>query len=336
MIPDVSIIVPIYNGEKYIEDCVRCLLEQTHQNIECILVDDGSRDRTPEMCDYFASLDGRIKVIHQENKGLSMTRNAGIEAATGKYVYFFDVDDKIDSNLVADNYGLAVENNADLVLFGFRYYNVDEDRFVERPLPHRFVGTAQEFFEQYLIQTIDHEVFNAPWNKMIKRELFENSQLRFDTRYPIYEDIIFAALLLQKTGKIVVNHKMYYDYYLKSTGSLLTKFFDNFFDSVSQFYHNAMEYCNLYDNNENQVRRFQKLYSDLTVMHLKQISCQQSLSRNRKYELIERICKDRIFLDAIEQVDYSNNLKKRVVRKLINQGCIGGIYFYYRYLSGKS
>lgn len=332
-IPDVSVIVPIYNGESYIDDCMKCLLKQTHQNVEFILVNDGSKDHTKEMCDQYAKVDDRIHVIHQQNKGLSGARNAGIAAATGKYVYFFDVDDKISEKLVEDNYRLAKEQDADLVMFGFRYFNVDENRFVERPLSKDFIGNDQEFFEQCLVDTIDHEVFNAPWNKMIKRSLFQDESLCFDSNYPIYEDIIFASLLLQKTKKIVVNKQIYYDYYLKSSGSLLTRFFMNFFESVSRFHMNAMDYCSMYEENEKQILRFNKLYSTLVVMHLKQISCQKTLTKEKKYEMIGKICGNDRFLDALNHSDYAQNPKKRIVRRMINRKMVKSICFYYRFFS---
>ena len=96
--PLISIIVPVYNVEKYINDCVDSVINQSYQNWEMILVDDGSPDRCPEYCDKYATLDSRIKVIHQENKGLSEARNVGMRMATGEYLYFLDSDDFLVEN----------------------------------------------------------------------------------------------------------------------------------------------------------------------------------------------------------------------------------------------
>ena len=100
----ISVIVPIYNVEKYLENCVNSILNQTYDNLEIILVDDGSPDRCPELCDKFAMLDNRIRVIHQQNGGLSKARNSGIDVARGKYLVFVDSDDTIENELIRKLY----------------------------------------------------------------------------------------------------------------------------------------------------------------------------------------------------------------------------------------
>lgn len=324
----VSIIIPVYNGEKYIDMCMESMLSQTYENIEIIMVDDGSRDMSGELCDKYSKADCRVKVIHQENKGLSGARNAGIAKASGEYVIFFDVDDTVDKNVIRDNIALAVENDADVVMFCFWYYNVDEDKLIPNTLDKTFIGNDEEFFHNFLISTMDTEVFNAPWNKLIKKSVLDNNGLRFDSRYPIYEDIIFASELLNIVKKIVVNNKMYYKYFVRSSGSLITRFYDTFFDSVTQFHNNAMEYCKKYEDNEAQIRRFNKLYSILTIGHLKQISCNTNLKIERKYELIKRICEDKQFIDALNNTEFQT-VKKRIMRRLINEDrykCICSLY----------
>ncbi len=316
MNPVVSIIIPVYNGEKYIDACMECALNQTYKNIEIIAVNDGSKDNSREILDSYAQKDERVKVIHQENKGLSGARNAGIHAASGKYVIFFDVDDTFELTVIEDNIKLAEENQADVVMFCFWYYEVDTKQLKPNAMERLFVGNAKEYFEEYLIPTMDTEVFNAPWNKMIRKELLDSNELYFDTRYPIYEDIIFASNLLNITNKIVVNNQMYYKYFVRSSGSLITRFYETFFNSVTQYYKNAMKYCANYENNEKQKARFAKLYATLTIMHLKQISCRKELSKERKLQLIKRICDDALFRDALRLVRF-DVMKKNIMKKMI-------------------
>ena len=102
MSPEVSIIVPVYNGGNYIDACLKCALKQTYENIEIIAVNDGSKDRSGKILDEYAKKDSRLKVIHQENKGLSGARNTGIHAASGKYVIFFDVDDTFEETVIEE------------------------------------------------------------------------------------------------------------------------------------------------------------------------------------------------------------------------------------------
>ena len=114
----VSLIVPVYNGENYLKDCVDSILGQTLREIEILLVDDGSKDRTPQLCDAYAAADERVRVIHQENRGLGMARNAGLDAAEGIYVTFVDSDDYISGEMCEKMYQAAEQYQADMVLAG--------------------------------------------------------------------------------------------------------------------------------------------------------------------------------------------------------------------------
>ena len=330
MEPKVSIVIPVYNGEKYIDDCMKCMKSQTYQQIEIILVDDGSKDRSGAICDEYAKTDDRIKVCHQENGGLSSARNLGIRNATGKYVIFFDVDDAVESDIIKDNVELAEKNQADVVMCGFWYYDVDKKELIPNKLDKSFVGTAEEYFHNFLIQTMEHEVFNAPWNKMIRRELLEKNDLWFDTRYPIYEDIIFAAELFNIAEKIVVNNKLYYKYFVRSSGSLITRFYDTLFESVTQFHDNAMKYCSKYENNEEQIKRFDLLYATHIFTHLKQISCRKELSNTEKYKLIQKIVDSDKLQNAVKNADLAG--RKKIVRMMIQRKMRRTICLFYRVL----
>lgn len=128
-----SIIIPVYNVEKYLNECVESVLNQTYKNIEIILVDDGSTDSSPQICDIYAEKDNRIKVIHKENGGSSSARNFGMKAMTGDYVLFLDSDDFWDNNRVLENLSAIVsDENADVVCFGYKefYENVSESKNV--------------------------------------------------------------------------------------------------------------------------------------------------------------------------------------------------------------
>lgn len=126
MVPNVSIIVPIYNGELYIKKCIESLLEQTLQNIEIILIDDGSTDNSKEIIDSYSKLDKRIKSIFQKNSGPSTARNIGIKNATGEYITFVDADDWVNKETYSELYDRASENNVD-VAFCALYYEYPDD-----------------------------------------------------------------------------------------------------------------------------------------------------------------------------------------------------------------
>ena len=115
--PLVSVVVPVYNVEKYLDRCVQSVVGQTYDNLEIILVDDGSTDGSAVICDNWASSDGRIKVIHKKNAGLGMARNSGMDSAGGKYIFFFDSDDYVDTKTVEKCVSTAEKNDSDAVIY---------------------------------------------------------------------------------------------------------------------------------------------------------------------------------------------------------------------------
>jgi len=326
----VSIIVPVYNGEKYINHCVDLLEKQTYKNIEIIMVNDGSKDNTPQILDSYAEKYSNIKVVHQKNTGLPGARDAGIRVATGKYVIFFDVDDEYTETVIEDNVKLAEENQADIVMFCFWYYLVDTDKLKDNCIEKNFIGSRVEFFYTMLPELIDKEIFNAPWNKLIKKSLLDDNGIDFDVNYPIMEDIIFASKVLRVADKIVVNKKMYYKYFYKVSGSLINRFYENYFDCISNYYDNAMIYCSEYENNKLQDEKLSWIYAKLGIMHLKQISCNKELTKDRKYELITKICNDEKFNEALKKVKFDG--KKDRMRNWVLEKKVKRIYSSYRIL----
>lgn len=326
----VSIVVPIYNGEKYIDSCVKNLKAQTYDNLEFVLVDDGSSDGTAAMCDKVSAEDDRFVVIHQKNAGLSAARNAGTKRASGDYVVYVDVDDDITADLVADNIRIALESDADVVMYNFWYYDVDTDDKKENAYEGDFVGSGEEFFHKYLGKTIKHEIFNAPWNKLYKLEFLRENKLEFLPEYPIYEDIIFASRMLQHAKKIAVNSKKYYVYYVRSSGSLITKYVDGYFDSVTCFYENALKYCDKYEDNEKQKKSFAELYVKLVSTNLKQISNKADMDKSRKLALIREICNNEKLRSALRIAELES---RRLFAKhfILTRNAVA-IYHMYRFL----
>ena len=124
--PLISIIVPVYKTEKYLDACIKSLVDQTYQNIEIILVDDGSPDQCPKICDWWKGKDSRIVVIHDQNHGVSHARNLGLSKATGKYIAFCDSDDFYTNNHISEMLKLAIEYSADIAICGYCSLTGDE------------------------------------------------------------------------------------------------------------------------------------------------------------------------------------------------------------------
>ena len=163
----VSVVLPIYGVEKYLDRCVTSIVNQTYSNLEIILVDDGSRDNCPQMCDAWAEKDSRIKVVHKANAGLGMARNTGIENATGEYICFFDSDDYVALDTIEKAYALAKKEASDLVIFGLS--RVDRNGTVVKTyIPQTDKVTCagaevQNVFLPDLIATKKNSVYRNLW-----------------------------------------------------------------------------------------------------------------------------------------------------------------------------
>lgn len=216
----VSVIVPIYNVSQFIEKCVTSLLTQTYEKIEIILVDDGSPDDCPAICDAFAARDARVRVIHQHNGGLSAARNTGIQAAKGAYLAFVDGDDFVSPDYIETLLNACEENHTKMAACGYIEYYSEERRTVvcvDEPV----VLSAEEAITD--IFTMSNQVQVMAWNKLYARELFDTT----DIRYPvgkIHEDVFTTYRYCAAAGKIACVNKPCY-YYVQREGSIISQTF---------------------------------------------------------------------------------------------------------------
>lgn len=324
----VSIVVPIYNAEKYIASCLESIVHQIYQNWEVLLINDGSTDRSGEICDQYAQADERIKVFHRKNCGVSATRNYGIEHATGRYIMFIDSDDAIEDNTLSDNVAKMEESGADVLIYGCRYHILDENRTIDKPLPEDFSGNGNEFFHRWYVPLLQMESLNPPWNKLIRREVLEQNSIRFHEAFSICEDMAFTVELLQKCNKISMNKGMYYNYNIKSTGSLVFKFHHNYFEALSYFFDKSMAYCEGFIENEVQKTSVKTIYANLAIMHIKQICIDSGWEKGRCLSQIATICGNEKLLESLDVAHLST--KKRIVRLFIKCKLYRAIYLLYR------
>ncbi len=199
----ISVIVPVYKVEKTLDACVGSILAQTYTDIEVILVNDGSPDRCPEMCEELAKTDSRIKVVHRENGGLSAARNTGIEHASGEYITFVDSDDIIDTEMLSVLYDTLTKTDADMSVCMYDIFQNDCE--IKKAEITCGVRTADA---RELLLTEDAYDRTEAWGKLYKKEIF--SSLRFKEGI-YYEDTHIAPYILGKIGKIAFNDsKLYY------------------------------------------------------------------------------------------------------------------------------
>ena len=208
--PIVSVIVPVYNVENYLIDCLDSLIAQSMDNIEIILVDDGSTDDCPSICDAYAQSDKRIKVIHQENKGLSDARNAGIGIASAGYIMFVDSDDYVDRDFCLLAYKTITETNSDMVVFGYDKINVTGTPIGDSCIHKNICGPATT--EEALCYISSEQIQEYAWNKIYRKELFA------EIRYPsgeLWEDMATTYLLINKCRTVFIIPDILYHYRIR-------------------------------------------------------------------------------------------------------------------------
>jgi glycosyltransferase involved in cell wall biosynthesis len=200
----ISVIVPIYKTEQYLKKCVDSITNQSYKNLQIILVDDGSPDKSGGICDEYASSDSRVKVIHQKNRGLSTAYNVGLDNASGEYIAFVDSDDWIDSDFCSVLVDLLEKNNADISACAFFPFLGSEQK-----------SSVKENLTIYTGLEVIEKVRISPCGKIYKRELFEG--LRFPSdRHP--GDVFFTYKVLYRAKKAVVTNLQFFNYLRREDG----------------------------------------------------------------------------------------------------------------------
>ena len=229
----ISVIVPIYNAEKFIDKSVGSVINQTYQNLEILLIDDGSTDSSSLLCDEYAKKDKRIKVFHQENKGLSCARNKGIDNANGDYYVFIDADDEALPKMIEELYKLLKENDADISICS--YEELYEDGTVISPCTNGNKGKIWSYTDDKKYLQIEYDYIRTvvQWNKLFKKEIFD------DLRYPeglYHEDEHIIHRQLQKAKKVTYTSEVLYIYYRHEGSITFNPDCKKLYDAILAFY----------------------------------------------------------------------------------------------------
>lgn len=244
-----SIVIPVYNVESYLNDCIKSILNQSFKDFEMILVDDGSTDSSGIICDRFKDKDKRIRVVHKVNEGVSKARNTGLDIAQGEYVEFVDSDDLI-LNIMSENIlKISGEIQDELVIFGYRRAQIGNHDFVlVKPCDVVQRISKEDFIRTYLCQYFG-EIINMPFNKRYKLDVIKKYQIRFDEQIYMGEDLVFNLDYLEHCEYITLLPDCLYTYNIRS-GSACNKFDPDYLHTqlvlikkIKDFYkRNGMEY----------------------------------------------------------------------------------------------
>lgn len=230
--PLVSIIIPVYNVEPYLEKCLQSVVTQTYKNIEILLVNDGSTDRSPAVCRAFAARDTRIQVLNQENGGVSSARNAGLEMANGEYVCFIDSDDWVETDYVATLWEVLEKCGADIAVVGFMEERDGGSRSVYRSEGIRVWDMPTAYRKLFR----DKKLRNFTWGKLFKRDFFRT------VRFPVgrtFEDIAVMGMLVAQAKRVAVSHVPKYHYLIRKGSITQTRSMENEWCGMQALYDQA-------------------------------------------------------------------------------------------------
>ena len=220
----ISVIVPVYKVEQYLDRCIESIVNQTYRDLEIILVDDGSPDNCPAICDRWSKIDSRIKVIHKENGGVSSARNVGLDNADGEYIGFADSDDYLDPKMFELLLNALVSDGSDISVCSS--FAVAENGEIKTDASAENKVCSQE----EAVKLISYKMNNSLWNKLFRRKVFDGC--RFDEGHTFGEDHLILLQALKNTRKVsFINDSLYY-YVQRSNSTTGSKFSERSFDQV--------------------------------------------------------------------------------------------------------
>ena len=307
----VSIIVPVYRAEQYLSECVDSLLEQTYPNIEIVLVDDGSPDGSPALCDGYAARDARVTVIHKENGGVSSARNAGLAAAKGEYIIFVDSDDRADGRMVELLYGALVQNQADISIGALQIDGKTESGsafYVEDA-----VVTGEREVADWICRAYCRQSICSPVARCYKKSLCPT----FKEDMALGEDTLFNIEYFEKVHTVALMSNVLYHYrIIEGSDSLAGRFFPVYFEHFKRLYEATLKMLNqkgFGDPNRAELVHYRFAYYSLSFMmrHARTHEKKEALAYIRK------LCSDSLLRQAVRLSRGKHGLRFAVGKLLV-------------------
>lgn len=321
--PFISVIVPIYNVEKYLHKCIDSILNQTLKNIEIILVNDGSTDNCGKIIDEYAKKDERIIVIHKENEGQSSARNKGLDIARGEYIGFVDSDDWLHHDMYENLYNAINESNADLCICGREAYSEDGILGYQIKLENELIDLNEYDIREYISSKLFYKHTVVVWNKIYKKEVIKNNNIRFeDVSYVGSEDALFNYQYLLIAKKIKSIDKIGYSQ-LSRNGSTATTYKSGY----------MLRTANMIECMYNYSKQVDKLYiynnvSMLFLLFFYQWNISNIKSRKNQDKLLldelKLASNNDLFMKCINRISINNDINKYMQIMGFNKS---GIYY---------
>ncbi len=299
----VSIIMPVYKVEDYVGKTIKSVLAQTLSDFEFWAVDDGSPDNSGKICDEYANKDARLRVIHQKNQGAPAARNAALELATGKYVYFIDSDDWIESDMLEKMVELAEKNHADLIVTGFcmEYYQNGSDITYKTPCPDKVYPSIEDF-RRDACHFLNNSLLSLPWNKLFLMENIQRKQLRFKNTK--WDDHHFCMDYLMDCKNVVLSSMTDYHWYRSRKGSeTMINYSDvKMFDKRVEHYQHILDLYKHWEiDDEASVDAISSYYIGRVFQCVQEIVDNSNISKNEQNAKVKEIIRHPFTVDALKK-----------------------------------
>lgn len=304
----VSVIIPIFNAEMYLIDCIESIINQTYENLEIILVDDGSCDKSGAICDAFAVRDNRIKVHHLKNGGVAKARNLGLKYAKGRFIAFSDSDDLMERDFIEK--AVTAIQDADYVSCAFNTINANGEKHLIDYMDRFGVKVT---YNEYLERMLDYQAgayWGANWAKLYHNQLIQDHKIRFESNVAFAEDFRFNLEYLKYVRKIALIHFPVYDYRIDTDGSLSKKQknIEQYWDEYLELYH---RYIELYSSHEI-LEQYQNKLSAFLVDSYVSVIQEGVYNGSLKWKSIACLCKTfDCKLEIKEAASYYRGMKGR-------------------------
>ena len=295
----ISVIVPIFNNEEYLMECIESIVNQSYKHLEIILINDGSTDGSKKICDEYAQRDSRIKIIHKGNEGVSKTRNLGIDMATGKWITFIDADDYIETDFIEKAMKYALEEKCDVVITGYRRLRGEKEETICKEESYKLNG------REYLLKALSpQEGIGFSAMKLIKKSIIKD--IKFDSRLRVGEDALFNTMLSENIERAYYLNKDLYIYRVNQV-SVVKRYDKDYANKYLQSMQINKEYITNKFRNDKEV--IQKL-NNFIAFHVLLIAVNYSFSFNNKekhkIKAFKEICNIPEFKEGISRSNYDN------------------------------
>ena len=296
--PLISVIIPVYKVEKYLKRCIDSVINQTYKNLEIILVDDGSPDNCPKICDDYSKKDKRIKVIHKKNGGVSSARNEGLKITKGNYIVFVDSDDWIESNFIKEMLTNLINSKVDYIVCGYNRVYDGKKEIINGNFNKKLISASNYLNKLLNVQN----GYGFVHMKMINKKVLKN--IRFNEKLVVGEDALFNVEICKNIDKILIYNKPLYNYFFNSN-SVVRKYDVNYCNNYLKSMNAMKDYITKNYTNKATIKN---LYNYI-VYHILLICvnyCFHPDNPKKGIKLLKETCNINLFKQAIKKSDYKD------------------------------